>query len=401
MKSKILIVEPDPSGHHLSLYVTLICKALEKDYDIFLLTTEKALLHPSLKLLQKSLFSNIIVHTMSNIDSPKINGFIQLFIYQLKMFFKIKYAFNDLIRTHDFEKVIFPTLDHCDKVISIFGSPFQNTPYFGIYMSPKFHRNAMGIGAKSRSDFLYFYLFKKMLSSKNLIKVLIVDPLFKEYINKFNFKSAYKLVFFNEPINLIGNTTKEKARYLLGIPKDSNVILIYGDISKRKGVIQIANSIRLLDNKYLLLIAGTINHDLKDFFESDVITNLIVDKKLIISNGFKNEVEQFNYFISSDVVSVAYESSFTSSSGVYYQACSIGKPVLVNKCGLLYWLVQKYNNGIGINLNDKESIANEIDTLFNNKSIFTHYSNQSKLIAKNHSPDQFINCILTAINLMP
>jgi glycosyltransferase involved in cell wall biosynthesis len=259
----------------------------------------------------------------------------------------------------------------------------------------------MGIGAKSRSDFLYFYLFKKMLSSKNLIKVLVVDPLFKEYINQFNFKPANKLIFFNEPINLTGNTTKEKARELLGIPKDSNVILIYGDISKRKGVIQIANSIRLLDQKYILLIAGTINNNLKDFFESDFIANLIEDRKIVISNGFKNEVEEFNYFISSDVISVAYESSFTSSSGVYYQACSIGKPVLVNKCGLLYWLVQKYNNGISINLNDTESIAKDIEKLFNDKSIYTHYSSQSKLIAKNHSPDQFINSILTAINFIP
>lgn len=397
MKSKILIVEPDPSGHHLSLYVTLICKALEKDYTIFLLTTEKALQHPSLKLLQKSLLNKIMVHTMSDIEAPKISGFIQLFMYQLKMFFNIKYAFNNLNKIYDFDKVIFPTLDHCDKVISILGSPFQNTPYFGIYMSPKFHRNSMGIGAKSRSDSLYFYLFKMFLSSKNLNNVLIVDPLFKEYINKFKFKTLNKLIFVNEPINLIGHTTKERARDILGIPMNSKVILIYGDISKRKGIIQIANAIKLLSKNYLLLIAGTINSDLKEYFESDDVTDLIKEKKLLISNGFKNETEQYNYFISSDIVSVAYESSFTSSSGVYYQACSVGKPVLVNKCGLLYWLVQKYNNGIAINLNDTTTTANEIDNLFNDKINFFYYSNQSTLIAKRHSPDQFMNSILKAI----
>lgn len=397
MKSKILIVEPDPSGHHLSLYVTLICKALEKDYDIFLLTTEKALLHPSLKLLQKSLFNNIMVHTMSDIDSPKTSGIIQLFMYQLKMFFKIKYAFNNLSKLYDFDKVILPTLDHCDKVISIFGSPFRKVSFLGIYMSPKFHRYSMGIGLKSRSDSFYHFLFNRLLKIKTLKYLLIVDPLFKEYINKFKFKTLNKLIFFNEPINLIGHITKERARDLLGIPMNSNVILIYGDISKRKGIIQIANSIKLLSNNYLLLIAGTINSDLKEYFESDDVTNLIKEKKLLISNGFKNETEQYNYFISSDIVSVAYESSFTSSSGVYYQACSIGKPVLVNKCGLLYWLVQKHKNGIAINLNDATTTANEIENLFNDKINFFNYSNQSTLIAKRHSPDQFMSSILKAI----
>jgi len=340
-------------------------------------------------------------HYTNDIYPSFKNSIFQLLKYQYKLYYNIKVKYKILNLKFTFKYVIVPTFDHFDKIFSILGSPFQNTPFFGIYISPKFHRNTMGIGAKSRSDFLYFYLFKKMLSSKNLIKVLVVDPLFKEYINQFNFKPANKLIFFNEPINLTGNTTKEKARELLGIPKDSNVILIYGDISKRKGVIQIANSIRLLDQKYILLIAGTINNNLKDFFESDFIANLIEDRKIVISNGFKNEVEEFNYFISSDVISVAYESSFTSSSGVYYQACSIGKPVLVNKCGLLYWLVQKYNNGISINLNDTESIAKDIEKLFNDKSIYTHYSSQSKLIAKNHSPDQFINSILTAINFIP
>jgi glycosyltransferase involved in cell wall biosynthesis len=264
-------------------------------------------------------------------------------------------------------------------------------------MSPKFHRNSMGIGSKSRSDFFYFYLFRKLLSLKNLNNLLIVDPLLKEYLNKFNFKSLNKIIFFNEPINLTGHTTKEKARDILGIPTDSNVILIYGDISKRKGVIQITNSIKLLNKNFLLLIAGTINSDLKEFFESVDVANLKKENKLLISNGFKNEIEQYNYFISSDIISVAYESSFTSSSGVYYQACSIGKPVLVNKCGLLYWLVKKYNNGIAINLNDTKSIANDINILFNDKNNFISYSNQSTLIAKRHSAEQFMNSILKAI----
>lgn len=339
-----------------------------------------------------------MVHTMSDINSPKTSGIIQLFMYQLKMFFKIKYAFNNLNKIYDFDKVILPTLDHCDKVISIFGSPFRKVPFLGIYMSPKFHRNSMGIGLKSRSDKFYHFLFYRLLKIKTLKNLLIVDPLFYKYIQKFKSNLFIKLLFFNEPINLSGCSSKIEARIKLNLPLDSKIILIYGDISKRKGVEDLISTIKLLDKSYILYIAGTINTNLELYFESKEVINLIEENKLVISHGFKNDDEQYNCFRASDLVSVAYEKTFTSSSGVYYQACSIGLPVIVNKYGLLYWLVSNNKNGISTEINDHNLTAKKIVDLFNDGNKYTFLSDQSIKVAQRHTPDKFMNVIKNAFN---
>ena len=335
---------------------------------------------------------------MSDIDSPKISGIIHLFMYQLKMFFKIKFAFNNLTKIYEFDKVILPTLDHCDKVISIFGSPFKKVSFLGIYMSPKFHRNSMGIGLKSRSDSFYHFLFNRLLKIKTLKYLLIVDPLFFNYIQKFKSNLLSKLLFFNEPINLSGSTSKIEARIKLNLPIDSKILLIYGDISKRKGVEQLINTIKLLDKSYILFIAGTININLELYFNSKEVVNLIEEKKLFISYGFKNDEEQYNCFKASDLVSVAYEKTFTSSSGVYYQACSIGLPVIVNKYGLLYWLVINNKNGISTEINDYTLTAKKIVDLFNDANKYRYLSDQSIKVAHRHTPDKFMNVIKNAFN---
>lgn len=397
-KNNILIVEPDPSGHHISLYTKLIIQAIVNNYEIHLLTSNRAKDHVSIKNLNLFYNNSIKIHYINDIYCSAQSTTIQLLKYQFLLYFTIKSKFIALNSIYSFQYVIVPTFDHFDKILSLLGSPFKQTSFFGIYMSPKFHRNYMGIGNKSRSDSIYSFFFKRLLNIRSLKYILIVDPLFNQFLKINNYKYLNKIIFFNEPINLIGDTNKLDSRYSLNIPIDSKVILIYGHISKRKGIIQMIQTLKLLSNKFLLLIAGTINNDIKDFLESSEVKDLIEAKKLIISDGFKNEEEQYKCFISSDLVSVAYENTFTSSSGVYYQACDVGLPVLVNKYGLLNWLVQNHENGISTDINDLQLTCKLIEDLFNDNKYYDFLSKNSFIVAKKHSPEQFIKSVLKALN---
>jgi uncharacterized pyridoxamine 5'-phosphate oxidase family protein len=78
---------------------------------------------------------------ISNIKKPKKYNLISLFLYQIKYYFNIKTNFKKISKTENFDLVYMNTLDHFDKALSVFGSPFQKVKFYGLINNLKFFKN--------------------------------------------------------------------------------------------------------------------------------------------------------------------------------------------------------------------------------------------------------------------
>ena len=146
---------------------------------------------------------------------------------------------------------------------------------------------------------------------------------------------------------------QENFKKEMGIKKKDKIILLYGDIKKRKGVLEL---LKLCENKKMpknikVVIAG------KQSREVSSIINKINYKKLLrnqvyIINKFINFEEEGRLFSISDLIWLAYSGGSDGSSGVLKQASISGKPIIESGRGLISWINDKYKIGIKINLDN-------------------------------------------------
>lgn len=390
---RVLIVEPESSGHHFSLYLKLIVRSLNNKMDIHLLSSEDSKLHPAYDTVLGECNGKMITHFLPSFTKTKSNSTFQLFIQQCKMYFSIKNAFDNLIREFSYDKVFLVNLDHIEKPLSLFGSPFGSNSYAGIFMNPKFHKFKLGIGPKSRNDKIYEILFKRLLKQKTLNVLGSVDEIFVDY-----FKFTSKVQFIPEPYDLNGNISRKIAREEFKFKDSQFVILVYGDLTLRKGIRELIDSVIINgDKKIFLHFVGKTNQDSEFFFQQEKVIDLINDGRLSIKRGFQSEIDQYKAFVSSDLVWVGYTHGFSGSSGVYYQAASLGIPVIANDFGLLGWLVNKHKNGLLSDVFNPESVNSSINLLTTDQKLYKNLSENALLLSERHQPEIFGNFVFDMI----
>ena len=120
----ILIVEPEINGHHIVMYVRFLIRGLKKNNINFsILTSKKIKQHPVFKILKKEK-SNINFFFLEDLNYPRKKNFISLFVFQISNYLKIKKGYDQTIKKKKFDHIFLTTIDHIDKVIPFFGSPF-------------------------------------------------------------------------------------------------------------------------------------------------------------------------------------------------------------------------------------------------------------------------------------
>ena len=113
-------------------------------------------------------------------------------------------------------------------------------------MNPKFHRAATGIGPPSRGDALYRFLFKRLLGINSLKKLMVIDAPFQEFCLQQGLPHAEKICLVSDVGELSALESRHDARDKLGVPRDAFVVLVYGSLSRRKGIEPLLRSIQSL-----------------------------------------------------------------------------------------------------------------------------------------------------------
>jgi hypothetical protein len=381
---KILLIELETKGHHITSYLKSIINNLQKNnHQIFLLTTL-----PETEQIMD--FKNKVkIFYIKKYKSIHSNNYFDLFFIQFYNYFTVKKKFNELLKKYKFESVYLNNIDHFDKVLSIFGSPFCKFSFYGLFLNPKISHNKKFNIYNFIKISIYKYLFNRILNIKTLKKVFIVNPLCLKQISKSRLK---KIKLLNE----IGTfsyknkifLTKNNCKKFLNIKKTSFVILVYGVIREEKELIYLINVIKKYYYNYnvKIVIAGQQDDYTKKILRENIYNDIIKKKFLIINKYINERLEQI-LFKSSDLVWPGYSKNFNGSSGVYFLSSMNKIPVITSNHGLIYWYNKKYRIGKSTDLRAPNKVKKVINYYIKNKGM--NLNNEFKRVNNIHNSENF------------
>jgi glycosyltransferase involved in cell wall biosynthesis len=387
---RILIIETESIGHYLVGYIKYILRCLnKKKFQVTILTTKKTSQHPSFLIL-KNENKNINLEFIKKIKL-KNKQTISLIFYQIKLYFSIKKKFRYLNKKSKFDHVILNSFERFDKALCVFGTPFQNVNFSGIYLGIRFHLKEYKIFFKGRFDFISKFLFQRLIKFQNLKAILTNDFFLVRYLKKKRFVNYNKVHFLHEPKEFNYSYNKLVARKNLNLSKKSKLLLVYGALIQSKGIKELVSAI--LDsniNKNLsVVLAGQQSEEINNFFNTKVLQNLIFNKKLYIFSGWQSEINEAKIFSACDIVWIGYN-NYPIPSGVLYQAATKRLPIIVSNKGIINHFNKKFKLGYTVNINNTSDIVNKINAMCDYSNYISFFSNIEKFRRK-ANPNIWIN----------
>jgi hypothetical protein len=385
---RIVVFDFNIEGHHFT-YVNLISQALyENGYDIVVMTScsdfNKYVLNGKDRVL--------LVPIKNAPPLPEKWNFFTTRRYVIDLW---KYTSNELkLINIDIQKdiIFFPSID---EYISAYIPLFIIEKYFkykwtGLYVKPRYIRSKQSYAFLRRGILNINYL----LNLKNCKNIAVLDSgIIEDLTNKFPSKKFIFLpdIISEESLDTFFNEYQE----IVNLAAGRKIVLLIGAIDKRKGVLNLLNSTKRLDDtRFYFVIAGKIYNDT---FTKKEKLELETLKKEIKNAFFYSEIipteSQFNALISlSDIIFAAYV-DFPYSSNMIGKAVYFNKPILVSSGYLMQEIIEKYNLGIAVNQNSDIEIASAIESL----SIINEKRYNSKYL-EDYSWSKFCTNIKIMIN---
>jgi hypothetical protein len=388
---KILIIEPEYDGHYMILYIKFLIRIFTKNkVELAILTSKKATNHKSFKsILSEN--SQINIEEMEY-TKPKDSQTTSLIIYQIRYYRIIKNIFHKINKKYKFDHVFINSLDHFDKALSVFGSPFGKTNFSGILVNPKFHLREYNLGIAGRFNFFSKIFFKNLLKIKYLKNILTNDSFFINYVK--NYKNSNKLHFLEEPREFSNSYSKTYARKYLKLPKNLFLILIYGQLKKTKGIFELTKTIKnnIQFNNIAIILAGKTDHEIEALIRNYITQNLIREKKFFVFSNFQDDKMESLLFSATDYVWVGYQKTFPFLSGVMYQAAMKKIPIIASNHGIIGFLNKKYKLGYSVNIDDEWSLIDVLKKV-SSRWKYNYYVNKAKTFSNNSGPHFFMKKI--------
>ncbi len=162
-----------------------------------------------------------------------------------------------------------------------------------------------------------------------------------------------------------------------------------------KGIIELLNALSdpRVSKKLVVILAGNQVSELRKILQQKYYNDLVKKKKLFIYNYFHNEKDEAILFSAAKIVWVAYNKT-PFASGVLIQAAVKRIPVVATDYGIIGDLTSKYNLGVKVNIDIKNSIIKALNNICYKKydSKFLNKNNKNILI-KNSKPKFFMNLV--------
>lgn len=399
--SNLLIIEPHASGHHAIYVYWIVKEASRRGYNTTLATLNSSLEHPVFQSIRTEL--NLLVrilalpdHLDSRSNETNLLGLIIREFYYRRLFYKF---YQESCQINNPDVVLVPYLDYCAHSIAILGSPFKKTKWSGIIMRPAFHLHPMGIpGPRSYMQRIKEKVFLSLLQNRELGMLFTIDEALHQFVNERRPKLARQFRYIPEPAAPKQNISKIVARKALGIPIRSFVILIYGVITRRKGLnelLQAANESEFPKNAHILL-AGKQDKSAQEILKGSSAQNLVRKNRLHQINTFLSDDQGCMAFAASDIVWLGYRGHY-NMSGVLVFAGRMGLPVLACVEGVIGRLTQKYVLGISVPISDKNRIINAIKKLAQDVHSTKSFGENGRRIFESHTPKNFSTAIFDSL----
>jgi hypothetical protein len=397
-RRKVLLIEPTAEGHHFALYLRhVLRKLIDEGCDITLLTTGIAMRHASFGLLADEL-RGVTVHQLPELPAAAIPRPLSLLVAQVRCWFILRRAFSSIATRQRFDVVYIPTGDWITKALELLGSPFGAVPFSILLMSPKHHRLSTGLGPAGHSDRLYDRLFRRLLRLPTLGSLLVIDEIFLEFAQREYGPLADKVKYAPDFGELHGQGDRIQCRASLGIRDGSVVVLVYGGLNLRKGIVELVEAVSdpAAPKDVVVLFAGSPAPDAAAFLDSAPVARLKDSGRALFCLHFHDDQEEYRVLNAADHVWLGYVGGFYGSSGVLHKAISAKTPVIAMNAGLVGRLTERYRLGVTVDVHSKGSI---IDGLKRAVAASNDYelTPEARSFAAAHSGSRHGEVIFTAL----
>ncbi|MCW0235869.1 MAG: glycosyltransferase [Ferrovibrio sp.] len=261
----------------------------------------------------------------------------------------------------------FLSLDHLSLPLGL-GLSAGTRRLSGILFRPSVHYHTIGdyrpgLGERLR-DRRKAALYRGMLRNRAVDTVLTLDPFFAEFAAE-HYPGGEKVGVVPDPAFPAAAIPANDDRLPMNVPQDRHMLLLFGALTERKGVLHLLDALQLLPlgiaGKIAVVIAGKVAPDIQR--EVDIKAGRLrrerPDLWLLVENRWLGSPEIAALVQRCDVVLAPYQ-RFVGSSGVLLWAARAGKPLLTQDYGLLGRLVRDHALGLAVDTTDPRALADGI-----------------------------------------
>jgi len=398
----LLIVEPALDGHHGVYAQWLIRGAIRHGFRTCWATARTAAVHPRHQTIRDEFGTDLDIVPFHWPDDPATRSATPawLLAQELRRHGALRKLHGACRRTIRPDFILLPYLDSLTNALGLLGSPFGNTPFAALAMRPSFHFKAMGIASDTvRFSGARRFLFSRVLDNASLKRLFTIDPCLKEHLDATGHRSAAKVALVLDPAESAVCGARPEARNRLGIPPEALVILVYGDITARKGLdclLNAANAPGFPRNAHLLL-AGRQEEAMARLLESPAFAWLSEAGRVHRIASYVSADEECDVFAASDIVWLGYR-GHAHGSGVMVQAGRRGLPVLACREGHIGRAVEEDHLGVAVCVADPGQVVGGLLKLARDlDGAAAPYRERAMRRFAQHTPERFADAVCLSI----
>ena len=362
---KMLVLEPHVSGHHGPYLRWMAAGLTERGFNVIIVTLPESLEHPSLRALVDGAAGIRIIPFPGSLTSLQtrlrtLGSVAQEFAYW-RLFRRWYKAHLDTVRP---DVVFLPFLDYSLYATGLLGSPFGNCPWVGLAMLPSFHYQEMGVIApRPALATIKKSLFFRLLNDPHLRCLLTIDEPLMAYLGA-KPGGPGKIAFLPQPAEFGVLPDTVEAKQWLGLPAGRKLILVYGGITQRKGIVELLRALSHPDfpSSVDVLLAGSIASDIHHLLDESWVQSLSTQGRLIQIDRFIMTEEEPLLFAAADIVWLGYRRHYTESGALTLSACA-GRPVLACEEGIIGWQTRRHGLGEVVNPKNPAAICKAVAVL--------------------------------------
>jgi glycosyltransferase involved in cell wall biosynthesis len=397
----VMIFQPEARGHHMILYLRHIAReVVRRGWNLHLVTTREATEHPAYGVVQGESGARMKTSIIPDARYPRANPAAHnLLAFQFRQHRTFAAAYRRLAVDERPDVVFVENLDHCDKALSLLGSPFGDTPLVALLMAVRFHHRRMAVqGATTRQDRVYEWLFRRILAVDTLRSLAVIDEALVEYAQQGGYTGLDKVRFVPDAASLSGSESREAARQLVGLRPEQLGVLVYGGLSERKGLdaLLAAGADAQCPQHVVLVLAGAQDAKVQGLLAGPDAQRLRAQGRLIELPYFLDDAAEYRVFRAADVVWLGYR-GFPGMSGVLVQAATMGLPIVACREGIIGWVTARYGVGEIVDVARGSEVLSALARLAADPALRTAYGTNGQRMAERHAPERFGGAIADAL----
>ncbi len=265
-------------------------------------------------------------------------------------------------------------------------------------ISPEFYGNENSLKLREvirayRKNWFY----AQMLNNSALSFVYTLNPYFPSFARK-HFVNGNKVYHLPDPSMFPTgdiHLNDEDCALARGVGEGKKVFLLFGALTKRKGIFELMEALKHLEQGYSSQIAVVFAGRLQDEIRSEFFEKVASYKRnnqnaalIHVEDRFLSTNEIICLLQHCDMVLAPYQRTI-SPSGVVLWAAGAKKPILTQNYALLGYQVRTYELGISVDTTKPKEIADALKHYLNNKSYYKGNTTGMQRLHAESLPENF------------